>query len=457
MPHIPSVETKIQKAWVVAIDMGYGHQRAAYPLRMMAPGGRVLYADSYPGLPRNDRSIWREQQQFYHFISRFKRAPIVGEIAFDLFDHFQEIKPLYPKRDLSKPSLQLRSTYALIRNKQWGKHFIHALNQKNLPLVTTFFVPAFMAEEHGFRGDIYLVVADADIARAWAPLKPSQSRIQYFVPTKRAYDRLKLYGVPEKNIFLTGFPLPTENIGSETLETLKLDLRERLWRLDPGLKYIPKYRATLETHFGRGYFGSASRRLPLQPLTIMFAVGGAGAQREIGIEIARSISARLERRSARLVLVAGIRNEVNRYFKKELQRAGLGALMKRSISIIFSQTKQDYFKKFNMALRQTDILWTKPSELSFYSALGIPIIMSEPVGSQELYNRKWLLAIGAGIPQEGAAYCDQWLFDWLESGWLAESAMQGFFEGAKFGTYNIQKILSHRPKEAQEFRTVMQY
>ena len=38
------------KAWVVAVDMGYGHQRAAYPLKDIAYGGpcRLPAAFSLP-------------------------------------------------------------------------------------------------------------------------------------------------------------------------------------------------------------------------------------------------------------------------------------------------------------------------------------------------------------------------------------------------------------------------
>ena len=101
------------------------------------------------------------------------------------------------------------------------------------------------------------------------------------------------------------------------------------------------------------------------------------------------------------------------------------------------------FKEFNKILRSTDILWTKPSELTFYSGLGLPIIMSEPIGYQEKYNQEWLLEIGAGINSKNPEYVDEWLFDWLASGWLAEAAMQGFMDAPTMGTYNIENIVLH--------------
>ena len=67
--------------------------------------------------------------------------------------------------------------------------------------------------------------------------------------------------------------------------------------------------------------------------------------------------------------------------------------------------------------------------------------MSEPVGSQELYNRGWLLAIGAGVDSQDPNYVDEWLFEWLDSGWLAEAAMEGFLDAPKMGTYHIENLI----------------
>jgi hypothetical protein len=100
-----------------------------------------------------------------------------------------------------------------------------------------------------------------------------------------------------------------------------------------------------------------------------------------------------------------------------------------------------YFSEFNLSLRETDILWTKPSELSFYSGLGIPIIIAEPIGSQEDYNRRWLLGIGSGVDSKNPENVEEWLFDFLNSSWLAEAAMNGFLKAPKMGTYNIRNLI----------------
>jgi len=445
--------TKTNKAWVVTVDMGYGHQRAAYPLRHLAYAGKVINANTYTGIPAKDKRIWQRSRKGYEFISRFKNVPLVGEAVFDIFDKFQQVPQFYPRRDLTEASLQLKSTVSLIKRKKWGKALIDKLNKKPIPLIATFFIPAYMAEEFGYRGDIYSVICDADVSRAWVAPDPIKSKIKYLVPTYRVAERLKLYGVPEKNIYLTGFPLPLELIGNNKLDALKKSLSHRLYNLDPLKRYHAKYEKTIIDELGKKHFHNTSNH----KLTVTFAVGGAGAQRDMGLEILKSLKQNIKDRQIAVNLIAGIHNDVSKFFQKGVRKMGLGNQLGRGVKIMFAQSKPEYFKKFNQLLKTTDILWTKPSELCFYSALGIPIIMSEPIGSQEFFNRKWLRTIGAGINQEDVRYTNEWLFDWINSGWFAEAAMQGYFEAAKYGTYNVEKIIAGKVKEAKKVKTVLQY
>lgn len=422
-------------AHLIAINMGYGHRRAAFPLRALALEGKSINANDYPGIPESDRSTWEKSRGFYEFISRFKKVPLIGGVAFSIYDEFQKILEFYPKRDLSKPNIVLKQTYSLIK-KGWGEdlilRFASGQVKKFLPLITTFFIPAFMAEAFNYPGEIFCVICDTDISRTWAPLEPQKSRIKYFAPNQRVVDRLKLYGVKEKNIFLTGYPLPVENIGNTKLEILKGDLSYRILNLDPKKRYFKYYEPLIKKHLGK---------LPKKsdhPLTVMFAVGGAGAQKEIGIKIVKSLAKKIRKGEVKIILVAGIKEKVKDYFEKNIKNLRI----KTNIEILFDKDIEQYFQKFNQALRKTDILWTKPSELSFYTALGLPIIIAPPIGSQEKFNKRWLLQLGSGMNQKNPIYTDQWLFDLLNSGWFAEAAIQGFIEGKKLGTYNIKKIIS---------------
>ncbi|MFA5742887.1 MAG: hypothetical protein WCX77_00310 [Candidatus Paceibacterota bacterium] len=422
------------KAWVVGVNMGYGHQRTAFPLRFLAPDGEIINANNYPGIPEGDKLIWESTRNVYEFISRLKSAPVIGEACFSILERFQKILSYYPKRDHSESNFSVEQVYSLLK-RGWGSHLIGKLGKRSpgLPFITTFFNAAFMAEFFGYPGDIFCVICDADIARAWAPLNPHITRIKYFAPNQRVAQRLESYGINRSNIIFTGFPLPLENIGDEKMEILKEDLRYRLLNLDPQGRYRERYHSLVERHLGR---------LPLQsshPLTIMFSMGGAGAQKEIGVEILKNLKDKIILGSAKVILSAGSRESTKNYFEKEIKRIGLSNELKGNIEILFEKKIEDYFLKFNAALRKTDILWTKPSELSFYSALGIPIIVSPPIGSQEDFNQRWILKSGFGINQEDPRYLSQWLFDWLDQGYLAEAAMQAFVEGEQLGVLKIKE------------------
>ncbi len=444
---------KEKKAYVLAVDMGYGHQRAAWPLRQLAYKNEIINANSYKGIPKKDKKLWQKSRKGYEFISRFKNLPIIGEMAWKIFDKLQAIPPFYPKRDLSKPSLQTRSLYTLIKKRNWGKHLINKLGQDPRPLITTFFATAFMAEEYNYPGEIYCLGTDTDLSRAWAPLAPRSSRIKYLAPNPRCAKRLRLYGVKSENIFVTGFPLPESLVGGKKETTLKKELGYRLFSLDPKKAYLKNYEETVIKHLGRKNYPERADHV----LTLMFAVGGAGAQRKLGIKIVKSLKQPIKAGKIRVVLVAGIHNDVNDYFKKNIQSLELKNQLNKGIIIIHGRNKKEYFQKFNKILIDTDILWTKPSELSFYTALGLPIIMAPPIGSQELFNRRWLRTIGSGINQEKPEHTAQWLFDWLNNGWLAEAAMEGFLEASTSGVSNIKKILHSKETEIAKIKKVLRY
>lgn len=432
-----------KEAYVVTVDMGYGHQRAVYPLHDIAaaPKGwkqaEIISANTYEGIPQHDRDFWEGSRHLYEIISRMKKIPIVGDWIFGAMDHFQRIEPFYPRRDLSDPILQVKSIYHMI-GRGWGKHLIAQLNEKPLPLITSFFATAFFAEEHGYKGEIYCLCTDTDISRAWAPLTPQKSRINYFAPNKRVRERLISYGINADQIYVTGFPLPKENLGKD-LSILKKTLGERLCNLDPRGNYYNKYGETIEDRLGKQNCSLKAKH----PVTITFAVGGAGAQRELGTTILKSLHKDIDSDRIRLNLVAGSRLDVFKYYEKEVKRLHLERKHGGHINIVYHPDKFEYFKLFNKTLLTTDILWTKPSELSFYAGLGLPIIMAPTIGSQEDFNKAWLFSIGAGVEQEDARYANEWLFDWLDSGWLAEAAMEGFMDAPQDGAQNIEDIALH--------------
>jgi hypothetical protein len=433
------MENLNNKAWVVSADMGYGHQRAVYPLRDIAEEG-IITVGSSEAVSKSEKKLWKRLLNAYEFFSRAKGLPVIGPPLFSMLDSLMRIPSFYPMRNLSNSTFQVNLLESLIE-KGLCKGMLDKTSTKILPLVTSFYASAIAADKNGFN-KIYCIICDADINRVWVAKQPWESRIEYFAPCGKAAQRLKAYGVPEERIHLTGFPLPTELLGDGNLSVLKKDLAQRLFYLDPKGKFWARHGRNVEYFLGKENCVFKNER----KLTITYAVGGAGAQKEIGRTIAKSLNEKLKAGEIKINLVAGIRREVYDYF--ESVKGGIDP-DGDSIRIIYSKSLQEYFDLFNDSLHDTDILWTKPSELSFYCALGLPIIMSPVIGSQEKFNRKWLREIQAALKQEKPEYTDQWLYDLLNRGTLAESAWDGFLKARKLGTFKIKQVLKNGYVEKQ--------
>lgn len=426
-------------AWVVDVNMGYGHSRAAYALRDLCGDG-VLSANAYAGIPERDTRYWQSSRRLYEMVSRLQPVPIIGKTAFHLMDAVQRIPSFYPRRDLSRPNLQVRQIYAAIQ-RGFGRHLIERLREHPKPLVTTFFATAFMADYFDYPGDIYCVTTDADVSRSWAPLDPKKSRIRYFASNGRVVERLQLYGVPASHIFLTGFPLPKELIGGPDAEITKNTLMSRICNLDPQGIFVERYQHTLLPELGAN---RCSQKTASHPLTLTYSVGGAGAQKSLGIGILQSLKHRISRGEIRVNLVAGVRPDVARFYQRAVIEAGLQHDLGTKVCVPIFHDRARYFEGFSKILETTDILWTKPSELSFYTGLGIPVITAPPIGSQEEFNRVWLQYVGGGFPQEDVRYASEWLFDWIASGGVARMAWNGYIEAPTHGAYRIEDIVLGR-------------
>ena len=430
----------MKKAWLLTVDMGYGHQRAAYPLKDLAYM-RIINVNDDSIISHKERKYWRKIQHIYEFVSRSKDLPIIGNIVFGTFDFFQSISPLFPMRDLSKPTYWSSFTEKIIRRKNLFKDLSNVISKTDYPVITTFPTIALALNYHKIKNKIYCVVTDSDINRIWVPTKSRTSKITYLAPCKHVIMRLKEYGVPEGNIVLTGFPLPKENIG-KNMKILKYDIKNRLLNLDPKKHFINRNKPVLRRYLGGNIPTKSNHKF-----TVCYLVGGAGAQKETGIIMAKSLKKRLLDNKMNLVLVAGSRVDVKKYFELRLKMIGLHNLIGKNIKIIFNEDKTSYFEELNLELRKTDLIWTKPSEMSFYAGLGIPIIMTKPLGSHEGYNKAWLEHIGAGIKGGDPRYAQEWLDYWIESGRLAHSAFDGFIEAMNLGTYNIEYLIEKNNKK----------
>lgn len=415
-----------KKAWIITVNMGYGHQRAAYPLRDIAYK-RVIAANADKMVNLKERKRWIRMQSFYESISRIGDIPLIGSHLWSWYDNFQRIASLYPYRDQSRPTFGVRYLHRMLK-KGFGMSVIESAKKQDIPLVSTFFVPPLAASYAGVKR-VFSIVTDVDINRIWVAKNPKESVVTYLAPSYEARMRLLQYGVPEDKVIVTGFPLPQENI-----DTIQIDLNYRLGRLDPMRVFLQRYGHSVVNIIGA----------PIQtvePIVITYAVGGAGAQKEVATHILKSLAQDIKDGVYRMNLIAGTRIEVKEFFEKIVKKLGLESTLGVGISIQYAPDIQVYFKEFNEIMRRTDILWTKPSELVFYAGLGLPLIMSEPLGAHEETNRDWIQKMGAGYPMEDPRYTREWLKHWIDSGMLAEAAFDAFTKAPRYGTENVKSVI----------------
>jgi hypothetical protein len=427
------------KPTVIAIDMGYGHLRPARALASMI-GGPVLHADQPPLADREERDHWATTRRFYETISRISTTPWIGPPFRAVLNAATAIPHLHPFRDLSDSNLGVRLIERSAR-KGLGRSMVAFLQERNSALVTTFYSPALLADFHGY-DRIFCVVTDSDVNRVWAPIHPRESKIRYLAPSGRVVRRLRAYGVSKDQVELTGFPLPHALVGGPELTELRANMLPRLARLDQNGVFREQFAQELEA---LGPLPSAD-----SPPHLAFAVGGAGAQADLVASFLPSLRELLSSGRLRLTLVAGTKREVRDLFEEQIAAAGLGAERATSVDVLYEPELDDYFDRFDALLGSVDILWTKPSELTFYGALGLALVFAPPIGVQESYNLRWALENGAGLRQRDPKVASDWLAEWLSDGTLAAVAWAAHKRLPSRGLYRILERLGLEGDERLE-------
>jgi UDP-N-acetylglucosamine:LPS N-acetylglucosamine transferase len=391
--------------YLVSVDMGYGHLRAAWALadRLGVP---VQRADCAPLADAADRRVWWASREGYERLSRLSQHPVFGPPFRALLQRLTAIHPSGTASDASRPDGATRFLDRRIE-RGFGAALCRHLEASGDPLVTTFYAPALAADRFT-TATVFCIVTDSEVHRVWAPAKPGDSRIRYLVPAPGTAARLIAYGVPETNITVTGFPLPGD------LE----DRAEEL--LDRRLRRLA----------GRGD----------GPPLVTFAVGGAGAQAARARCLLESLEGPLRRGEVRLALVAGLRKGLARRFRRWIAKVGVDH-DPEAVTIVEADSFETLYRRFNRLLERTDALWTKPSELSFYAALGLPLILDDPVGDHERANARWVALAGGGLQRPTGRDQGTTLTGWLAHGRLAECATNGFAELPRGGTNTIARIV----------------
>jgi hypothetical protein len=304
---------------IFAADMGYGHLRAAMPLADEL-GVELRHADQAPFADHREQWLWAAARAVQGLLSRPSNLPgRIGAWTRTIHETMTTIPSLYRGQDLSAPDVGVRILDRLIE-LGLGQGLVEHLRRTGEALLTTFYALAMIADRAGLE-HVYCVVTDADCHRVWAPFDGRKSRIHYFSPSPRVVRRLSAYGVPRDRITLTGFPLPGELLGGSSLGALHASLARRLVRLDPRRVF----RDLHSFHLGRLFPDGLPEEEPPRPPMLTFAVGGAGAQADMANLFLPSLRDAIRTGRLELTLVAGVRPEVERRFRRAIEQNELAA------------------------------------------------------------------------------------------------------------------------------------
>ncbi len=393
--------------------MGFGHLRAAHNIasysRQSYPAGSsppILRVDRAPYLNGIDEFVWKSSQSIHTYGSRDKEGK--NKFFYSWFESMMAI----PENG-TPPSLGPSKFIRLMQKLGAGDELFKKLNGNDPPLLHTFYLPAMLSAYHGYKGKSFLLLCDTDFHRVWAPVDPKKYDLKYCVPIPSSADRLISYGVEKQKIFITGFPLPMLNTGGRDLRVVERDYDVRKTRL--------KNDSTL-------------------PLTIMFPFSGAGAYSNVLSDLVKSIHEDLKEGSFRLIVSCGNNTHALKSAENLFINYGIEEL--EFAEIMFEEDIFAAFDKFNSALKSADVMITKPSEMVFYAALGIPLVFLPPIGAHEEKNRNYLFENNCAVNMVPASDFPRWLEKSRHRGLLLELAENGFTNLPKNGSVAIDELVS---------------
>ena len=173
---------------ITAVEMGYGHMRAAQALADAA-GTDVVAADREPYSTAGETATWRRSRTAYEALTRGVDFPLVGPAFRRALESVTEIPSLESPDDLRVPNAGTRML-ARMAARGFGRVLIDELRSSGRPLISTFYAQAIVAAQAGV-DDVTLVVTDVDVNRVWAPTDPVATRLKYCVPAPVTARRLE--------------------------------------------------------------------------------------------------------------------------------------------------------------------------------------------------------------------------------------------------------------------------
>lgn len=410
------------RSWVLSLARDGRFDRSIYPFRNMAENG-IMELDTCPVKDSDEAVLWDRLPVSCRPLYQSSRLNSLSRWFYE-----KKRSDNVEKKDRSRPDVQTLKLEGFFRRGLGGCMNSRVLTRA-LPVISSHPVAALAADHMDYSLN-YCIISNADMERWWVRANPRDSRVVYFVPCGRAVKRLRSFGVPDERIYLTGYPFPRKVLGGPGLEVLKADLGRRLILLDPRNRFWPLHGRNVRFFLSEPPAPEATRHL-----TLTLSLEG---QDELRIKsILAGLAPLLKERSLSVIAGCGSSMTVLTALQGAIADTGTAGL----VTILYQERDEDYYEILCDALRETDILWTQATELSFASGLGIPLVIMPPATLAHVYNGRWLQETRGGMNEGDLSKAGTWLMELVNSGALAEAAWGGFLKGRKYGTYKIEEIL----------------
>jgi len=344
-----------RKLLILSVSAGAGHVRAAEALRTTAgalyPGVEAIHMDLMEWVPKIFRTFYAES-----FLYVVERQP-------ELWGW------LYGKTDRPKDGSKLEALRKGVERLNTTRFMKMLKDLDPDHVICTHFLPAQLLARKlakgAFKLPVWVQVTDFDVHRLWV----HQGLAGYFAASEEVAWRMADRGIARESVAVTGIPI------------------------------MPAFSAPLDK-------AACARELGLDPSrpALLLMAGGAG----VGAGVA---GGGMDRTAARLLaLGAGAAGAGDRGGFQILALAGrnealLGDLQALAASHPGRLFPMGFTRTIERAMAAADIAITKPGGLSTSEclAMGLPMILVNPIPGQEERNADYLLENGAALKAYDAA------------------------------------------------------
>lgn len=389
---------------VGSVRMGYGHHRMAYSACSWAIANNVTpYLHDLLALDSPEARLIRETDDLYSFLSRLASewgGPVewLWGVITTNGDVNSLVFSLLLAEVLTNTMKSLDSSMPVISSYPMNGQIASACGFKRVVQMVPDYYPQY-----------YLLVPDA----------------LNLVQGPEAYDRYREMGIPAENLRVAG-----HWVSHDVAVNAEADAAKRIGRLDEG-----------------------------RPLRLLFAVGGAGAQKGFLLHWLEKSKHLIASGDVQFLINTGDHRNLCDALTKRLQQLGIdyglvsdsqalknvcdshrldGPDLQHPVLIFNFQTHYEAFSATDHLIRISDVLATKPSELAFFP---VPKLFVKRVGDHEAASAVHAEKLGEGTQeQRDPAQALAMLESMRKDRGILQRMNESILQNCRIGTYNGSKV-----------------